>query len=242
MLVYTCSGGLNSHGAEVSRSSRIGRVVGGVAQEPSAERPRSPRGLPLDLGGRLRSARSARDVTLRELARRAGVSPSLVSQLETGKSGASLATLYQLASCLGVPLNSLLFEPLADGRRPASRARRARGVVRQADRRRIEVRPGVTWYRLTATPDEFVDFLYVVYEPGAASADAAEPLEHGGREYGFVLRGSLAITVGLRAFEIGAGDSVAFESTTPHRLANEGHEPVHALWFVLGRTPGRRTP
>jgi transcriptional regulator with XRE-family HTH domain len=61
----------------------------------------------VNLGSRLRQARVDADMTLRELARTLGVSPSFVSQLENGKSQPSVATLYSLSQVLGVSIDRL---------------------------------------------------------------------------------------------------------------------------------------
>ena len=55
------------------------------------------------------------------------------------------------------------------------------------------------------------------------------------QEWGYVLSGTLQVTVGFRQYLLEAGDSLSLDSTTPHRLANVGDTPVHAIWFVLGR-------
>ena len=60
-----------------------------------------------NLGGRLRKVRLATGMSLREVARQLGVSPSFVSQLENGKSQPSVATLYSLAQLLGVSIDEL---------------------------------------------------------------------------------------------------------------------------------------
>lgn len=39
----------------------------------------------------------------------------------------------------------------------------------------------------------------------------------------------------FQSYELVPGDSVAFDSSTPHRLFNKGDVPVHAIWFVVGR-------
>lgn len=64
----------------------------------------------LHLGSRLRQARLDVNMSLREMARQLGVSPSFVSQLENGKSQPSVATLYSLSQLLGVSIDRL-FEP-----------------------------------------------------------------------------------------------------------------------------------
>src|SRR5438105_1361458 len=69
-----------------------------------------------DIGGRLRAARRGRRLSLRELAKRLDVSPSLISQIETGRAQPSVSTLYSIAAELNVSLDELLF---IDGRRGA---------------------------------------------------------------------------------------------------------------------------
>lgn len=73
---------------------------------------------PASLGSRLRAVRQRSGLSLREVARQLGVSPSFVSQLENGKSQPSVATLYSLSQLLGVSIDEL-FKP--DGR-PSSAA------------------------------------------------------------------------------------------------------------------------
>ena len=202
------------------------------------------------VGGRLRRERQRRKIGLRELARRLGVSPSLISQIETGKSKPSVATLYAIVTELDVSLDDLL----GDGSRFPSAKRAADdrpirasspaepapteplGLVQAAGARKvINLESGVRWERLTATSDPDVDFLYVVYEPGGASSPAQTLMRHSGKEYGFVISGRLEVSIGFDEYELGPGDSIAYDSTIPHRLRTLGDEPVHAIWFVVGR-------
>jgi mannose-6-phosphate isomerase-like protein (cupin superfamily) len=77
----------------------------------------------------------------------------------------------------------------------------------------------------------------VTYEVGGASSPEREFQRHGGQEWGYVLSGTLGVTIGFDDYVLGPGDAIALDSTTPHRLFNSGGEPVHAIWFVLGRRP-----
>jgi transcriptional regulator with XRE-family HTH domain/mannose-6-phosphate isomerase-like protein (cupin superfamily) len=108
-------------------------------------------------------------------------------------------------------------------------------VVRPSERQSIHLGSGVTWERMSPPTDHGVDFLYVVYEVGGASAPERSLIRHGGREYGHVLEGRLGVTVGFDSYELMPGDAIAFDSTTPHRLFNAGDTPAKALWFVVGR-------
>lgn len=111
-------------------------------------------------------------------------------------------------------------------------------MVRGTNRKAIELEDGVRWERLTAASHADVDFLAVEYAPGSASATTM--MRHPGKEYGIVLSGTLTVTVNFDDYVLGPGDSIAFPSTTPHRLWNAGHEPVHGIWVVTGRH--RSTP
>ena len=203
-----------------------------------------------DMGDRLREARQARGLSLRALAEQLGVSPSLISQVENGRARPSVSTLYAIATHLGISLDELLF---IDARRPASAPRAdiadtgagdALGAVvprdpvqRASTRKRIRLASGVVWERLTTASIPNVDFLYVTYEVGGASSPEHEFQRHAGQEWGYVLEGQLGVTIGFDDYELGPGDAIAFESTTPHRLYNKGSVPVHGIWFVQGRRP-----
>jgi transcriptional regulator with XRE-family HTH domain len=199
------------------------------------------------LGEQLRRERVERGLSLRELARRLDVSPSLVSQIETGKVQPSVRTLYAMVGELGISPDELFpsgAQPTRGGATARLRSPRPivdepstspRIVQRAGSRRVIELDTGVRWERLTTTNDREVEFLQTVYPPGSESSPADALMRHNGREFGLILSGALNVTVGFEDYVLGPGDSIFFESTIPHRLYNVGSEPVHAVWVVLGR-------
>lgn len=197
-----------------------------------------------DIGPRLKEAREGRGISQRELARRLGVSPSLISQIESGASRPSVSTLYAIVTELGASLDHVFRGHPHDGHegsRPAGRGEDAAApataggpVVHPEERHVIELASGVRWERLTAD-EEDVDFLYVVYDVGGSSSANAALMRHPGREYGYVISGRLGVQLGFERHELGPGDTIAFDSTLPHRLWNLGQEPVRGIWFVVGR-------
>jgi transcriptional regulator with XRE-family HTH domain len=198
------------------------------------------------LGGNLRRARLERGLSLRALARLLEVSPSLVSQIETGRIQPSVRTLYAIVSELGVSLDEVFqleepeqATPSDNGAAAAPEVRRVedggRFVQRANERSAIDLETGVRWERLTTHDVAGVEFLYVVYPPGSESAPAAALVRHSGRELGFVRTGELTVTLGFEEYVLGPGDSVSFESTLPHRLHNAGNDVVTAVWIVLDR-------
>lgn len=199
---------------------------------------------PVQLGQAIRSARERRGMSLRELARRVNVSPSFVSQVELGKANPSVGTLYALVSELGTTLDELIGDQpkgAADdlGASPRSWPRVETPVQPAEGRKRVEM-SGVVWERLTHDHDPYVDFLHVEYAPGSASAAPEQMMRHGGREYGHLLSGRLDVQVGFETYSLGPGDSIHFDSMTPHRLSNPYDEPCRAVWFVLERHDDQR--
>lgn len=226
--------------------------------EPAARSSVRPqqRALGGGIGQQLRTRREELGLSLRELARRLGVSPSALSQIETGKSRPSVTTLYEIVTELGLSLDEM-FAGRAGGRStesaaagkppPEQRTQRRRSattsddrVQRSGTRAMIDLEAGVRWERLTARSDPNADFLYVTYGVGASSSPD-HFMRHSGREYGLVLSGTLEVTVGFDTYDLAPGDSISFDSTTPHRLRNVGSEPVEGVWVVVGREADDRT-
>ena len=194
-----------------------------------------------DVPRRLRAERERHGISLRELARRLGVSPSAISQIETGRARPSVATLYSIVSELGMSLDDL-FQHAPVPPEPASGdAHDDAAVVTSDAREALQLATGVRWERLTAAPDPAVDFIWVVYDVGGSSSPEDTFIRHSGHEYGLVLSGRLEVTVGFETRVLGPGDSIDFESTTPHRLRNAGDEPVTGVWVVAGRNADPRT-
>jgi uncharacterized cupin superfamily protein len=112
-------------------------------------------------------------------------------------------------------------------------------VQRRGSRKIIDLASGVRWERLTPGADAMTDFLEVIYSPGGHSTDERRPLRHDGREYGLVISGTLHANVGFESYELGPGDSIAFDSSTPHEYLNKTGDYVHAIWVVVHSEPGR---
>lgn len=191
------------------------------------------------IGDRLRDERTRAGISQRELARRLGLSASLISQLESGLSKPSVGTLYAIVTELDLSLDKLLRGDEHPGRNQSNTdpidEEGHRHLVHPEQRKTIELASGVRWEQLTADTEEGVDFLHAIYEVGGASTPDESLMRHHGREYGYVISGRLGIQLGFELLELNPGDSIAFDSTEPHRLFNIGDEPVNAIWFVAGR-------
>ena len=201
------------------------------------------------MGERLRAVRRARGLSLRELAKQLDVSPSLISQVETGRASPSVSTLYAIAQVLSVSVDDLLFDE-ADRPRRTSPVRAATApdqpvipVQRGTDRSRIRLASGVTWERLTTESLPGIDFLYVIYEVGGASSPEHEFQRHVGRRMGVRASGRLGVNDRLRGPRAGPGRCDRHRlDDPPSAVQRWATTPVHAIWFVLGRRTmvGRR--
>jgi DNA-binding XRE family transcriptional regulator/quercetin dioxygenase-like cupin family protein len=203
----------------------------------------------LQIGGRIRAERVKRGISLRSLARSVGLSPSLISQIETGKCQPSVSTLYAITTALGVSVQDVFGGAGTDGQvadgHPVALAPGggggdggipgvSPGVVCPGQREILEFDSGVTWQRLGHVPGSDVDFLMVTYAPGGCSSEEGRLMEHPGTEYGYLVRGELVVTLGFRSHRLTPGDAVSFASATPHSYRNEGPEPAVGIWFVAG--------
>jgi transcriptional regulator with XRE-family HTH domain len=206
-----------------------------------------------NIGEQLRARRQAAGLSLRQFARDLGVSAAFVSQIENNKSQPSVATLYAMSSALGVSIDEL-FSSAGAAAAPAPAAApethsfhgalaklneepvaQTSPTLRPGERRQLVLDSGVTWEQLSSVHDSSVDFLHVRYEVGGSSVPDEKLTRHSGIEYGYIISGTLEVALAFETYELHAGDSIAFDSTTPHRLTNRGDAPVEAVWFVHGR-------
>jgi transcriptional regulator with XRE-family HTH domain len=208
----------------------------------------------VNVGSLIRRERQKQGLSLRELARRVRISASMLSQVENDRTRPSVSTIYAIATELGLSIDALLSESDAPaGGTAASMGTRARRgpaaapalaelacqLVRPEERRKLELESGVTWELLSDLLPHLVDFMFVTYKPGGSSSSSGKFMRHTGTEFAFLLRGKLKIQVGFDEYVLEPGDALAFDSSEPHLLVNEGTESAEGIWFVLGR---RLTP
>ena len=197
---------------------------------------------PAGIGGRLREERNRQGMTVREIARRVGVSPSLISQIERDKVTPSVSTLWGLVTVLGLTMSDLFSDTAPESAQPAAPVEVDGPVTVPGNRAVINLETGVHWERLTAATDHVVEFLTVEYPPGAASCDEDSLVRHGGKEYGYVTDGCLGVRIGFDEYRLGAGMAISFDASAPHRLWAIGDRPARAIWVVVGRQSDGRGP
>ncbi len=174
------------------------------------------------IGHNIRQLRNSKGMTLQALGTKIGLSPSMLSLLERGKTGPSIGTLVALASALGVQMSELLDVNGAVSQELVSRAKGQR-VYRTAE--------GVLRRIVKYDRSRGVEIAINRYEPGTASAPT--PITHEGYEYGLAIEGKLVVTVNGQSHTLEEGDLISYPSTDPHRIVNPGPAWARALWVNL---------
>ena len=175
----------------------------------------------IELGERLRAIRVLRRRTLKDVATAAGVSESFVSQVERGRTSASVATLQRLSAALGIEVSDLF---AADGLpRPRVLRREARQPVAWGELGRKSL--------LTPKPFHSLEVVAAEFAPGGSTGD--EPYTHGdSEELLLVLSGRVHVQLGTEVYDLRTGDSVHYRSSTPHRVSNPGDESAEVLFVI----------
>jgi len=175
----------------------------------------------VDVGERLRELRRRRRATLRTVAERSGLSESFLSQVERGRSNASIASLRRIADALGVSVADL-FEPTGP---PRPR------VVRRDDRPTLTF--GVLGRKHLLTPKPLQNLEVFVGELDPGGSTGAEPYTHGdSEELCVVLSGSVELELDGETYELEEGDSIDYRSSMPHRISNAGDGVAEVMWII----------
>jgi transcriptional regulator with XRE-family HTH domain len=175
----------------------------------------------VDVGERLRELRRLRRCTLRTIAERSGLSESFLSQVERGRSSASIPSLRRIAEALGVSIADL-FEP---GGLPGPR------VLRRDERPALQF--GILGRKLLLTPRPLQHLEVFAGELEVGGSTGEQPYAHGDSEELFVVvSGSVQLELGGELFDLESGDSIDYRSSTPHRISNTGDELAEVMWII----------
>ncbi|MDX8457459.1 helix-turn-helix domain-containing protein [Mesorhizobium humile] len=180
------------------------------------------------LGMRLKSLRLARRLSLRDLAEATGTSASFISQLERGLTGASTASLNQMASALGVSVALLFAE---------STAQNHHGVLRRSERPSLPS-DGCRKMLLSRPPLSDMEVYVGEFEIGGSTGSGQ--YTHGdAHEMLIVLRGVVEVSLGEARHVLEEGDSVEYTTSTPHRTENIGSGRAEVMWIIAPPTSAR---
>lgn len=172
----------------------------------------------VDVGGRLRQCREAAGLSQRALAKRAGITNSTVSLIESNSTNPSVGALKRVLDAIPIGLAEFFaIEPDQD-----------RSPFHLADEL-IEIGKGAISYRQVGRgmTGRSLQILSECYQPGADTGRI--PLRHKGEEGGVVISGQLEVTVDGERRVLGPGDAYNFDSQRPHRFRCIGDQPAKVI-------------
>lgn len=185
--------------------------------------------IPYRFGEKLRAVRERKGYTLKVVAQKAGVSESLVSQIERNRVSPAIDTLLTLADVLDINLEFLFEEYRRD--KPVR-------VIRKDERRKVEEDDVI--YQELAKPSEndgeHAIECYLLTIPPKSTTHRGS-YGHLGREFGYIMEGNATFQYESSVYELEAGDSISFSASSPHVLKNSGEKELKAIWVV---TPPQR--
>ncbi len=178
-------------------------------------------------GEKLRQVREHKGLTLKVVAQAAGVSESLVSQIERNRVSPAIDTLLSLADALDIDLEYLFEE---------YRRERPVKIIRAGERRHVVENDTVYEEIVRPLDDAHAIEAYYITLPVAGETRRGS-YGHLGREFGIITEGSGELHYETLVYPLETGDSISFSATAPHVLLNTGKIPLKALWVV---TPPQR--
>lgn len=175
-------------------------------------------------GEKLRTIRERKNLTLKDVARKVGVSESLISQIERNKVSPSTDTLLFIADVLDIDYEYLFSD---------YRQKRKVAIVKRSERDRIS-RNKMTIQQLsvatTGTTDPAIEAFLLQIETGGEKGD--REYGHTGWEFGVILKGQAQLIYGNEVYNLDEGDSISFPSDIPHLFQNNGPDLLEAIWVV----------
>lgn len=177
-----------------------------------------------NLGTLLRQRRKAIGMTMKEVAKQAGLTEGFISQIERGISTPSLMTLYNVANALGTSIDSFLKQAPQHEHSIISRAGSRRGYNIETPERVYELlEHGFPGAQLNGC----ITHIPIGY--------TSEMTSHEGEDFLYLIEGELIYEINGKEYHLKAGDTLHFPSSLPHRARNVGSIPARELW--VGTTP-----
>jgi transcriptional regulator with XRE-family HTH domain len=176
------------------------------------------------LGDKLRQLRSERNISQRDLARLAGLSPNSISLIERNETSPSVATLQSLATALNIRM-SYFFEEKA----PTSVLH-----IKSGERPKITSEGVIIEGMGKTLPYQELEPFLIALDPRAGSGGERQVV-HSGHEFVYCLQGKIEYVIDGKIYLIEGGDILIFEATLPHLWRNPYEN--QAKFILVLQTP-----
>ncbi|MEK5067083.1 helix-turn-helix domain-containing protein [Sporosarcina sp. FSL K6-1508] len=173
-------------------------------------------------GRKIRQLRGEQNLSLKELSDRSGVSLSMISQIERRNTDPTLTTVYKLCNGLNISISTLL-----------GTDEETTQIVRKNERKIVTFPQSHSSYQmLTPINEGTIEMIMIHLEAGQ---EDQQLVEHSGEECGLITQGEMTIVLGNQEIILHEGDSIRFNSSTPHRFFNHSKETAISIWAMTGR-------
>jgi transcriptional regulator with XRE-family HTH domain len=175
-------------------------------------------------GDKIREIRERKQLTLKEVAGRAALSESLISQIERNRISPAIDTLLKIVDILDIDLNYIFSD---------FKKERSIHLVRASERNKL-VMDNVIYEQLSrtvSTEEEHEMEAYFLEIPVGAEKGSRE-YGHPGKELGVIIEGEGEFQIGTKTYALSAGDSISFSADAPHGLKNTGKISLKAFWVT----------
>jgi len=176
------------------------------------------------IGKKMLELRKQRKLTLAEMAKGTGTSPSMISQVERGMLSPSLGTLIRVSEFFDVSPADLI-----DGVGGTRRTHDLTSVTHSSGRKAVVTKDNIRISLLSSKLEMGSEFILMEYPPNSSAGE--KKFTHEGTECGYVLSGIVTVEVGTEVHDLDAGDSITYRSTRPHRTMNRTSEKAVAVWM-----------
>jgi len=178
------------------------------------------------VGSKIKSLRKEKKLTIAELASQAGISASMISQIENDKVVPTIVVMWKISTALNVNVGYFFDEKDEELVNP---------VVRKGNRKKLSIGDSNRLYEMLV-PDlnRDIEFLMItIQEDDTAYNDL---IAHEGEECGYVLKGKMKIHIKESTYTLDEGDSISFDSSIPHRFENIGEGECVSIWAMTPPT------
>jgi transcriptional regulator with XRE-family HTH domain len=203
----------------------ISNIISIYRKQMTSRHPKQSSTEPPRVGDTLAALRQAQSLSLDELSRKAGVSKSMLSQIERAQANPTVAVVWRLANALGVPLSELLGSTIA----PAAPAIEVVPVHATPTLRSPD---GLCELRILGPIDLAGQFEWYALTVQVGGLLESQAHEMGANEHLTVLTGTLEVSAGEHTQRIKSGDTARYAVDRPHSIRNCGKTPASA-WLVV---------
>jgi transcriptional regulator with XRE-family HTH domain len=175
------------------------------------------------VGQRVKERRAAAGLSMRQLAEKAGLTASFISQVERGQANPSISTLRRIADALAISILSFFVDPPNES-----------PIIHEETRPRFTFPDhGLSYQFLTPKSARRIAAFIGRVEPGVGNF--ARPLREPTEECVLVLSGSIRVELETGGYVLRAGDSICFEGVLLKGMSNASDE--EAVWISMLTPP-----